>query len=377
MSSRPIISFLYLHGIHHLYHTAMTAIELSNQQNEYQIIMVSCSEEHTKLLKKIQKIYPKHRTRIKEIPLPFRFKYLNIKNKSYPSPISTMPKIAKFLQETDAIVATSHSTITSAEKYKITQPKFIYQYHGCGDRKYGFEPNLGLYDLMLLPGKYHQNRLINSGVISKEKTAIIGWPKLDYPTDVQGLRKKLFPNDRHIVLYTPHWDPKISSFRDCTRSILKYFKNNKEVNLLFAPHIQLKHWKIKYKYDLNFEPFQSSNIYIDLGSEESVNSSYLRISDIYMGDVSSQVYEWIAIKPRPCIFLNAHKVQWKDDINYRHWKYGFVVEDISKLGSVFEHVTDLNSAIDYQKSQITEYIDLSTKKYSIRAAEAIYHFLES
>jgi len=350
MRSKPIISFLYLHGIHHLYHTAMTAIELSNLQNKYQIVMVSCSSHHTKLLQKILKIYPTHHIIIKEIPLPFRFKYLNIKNKSYPSPISTMPKIAKFLRETVAIIATSHSTVTSARKYRITRPKFIYQYHGCGDRKYGFEPNLGKYDLMLLPGKYHQNRLVNSGVIPKDKTTIVGWPKLDYPTNILGLKNKLFRNRNPIVLYTPHWDPRISSFRSWSRPILNYFKNNPKYNLLFAPHIQLKHWKIKYKYDLSFEAYECNNIHIDLGSEESVNSSYLRIADIYMGDVSSQVYEWIAIKPRPCIFINAHHIQWEDDINYRHWKYGLVVDGIQELDLVIHSMKKMASAIDYQKS---------------------------
>lgn len=36
MSPVHIISFRYLHGIHHSYPTAMTAIELSNLRNKYE-----------------------------------------------------------------------------------------------------------------------------------------------------------------------------------------------------------------------------------------------------------------------------------------------------------------------------------------------------
>ncbi len=375
MSSSPSIAFLYLHGIHHLYHSAMTAVELSNMQNKYKIVLVSCSPEHTRLLKNIQSLYPIQNTIIKEIPLPFRFKYLNIKNKTYPSPSDTMPKIAPYLRSVDGIVATSHSTVTSAKKYGITNPKLIYQYHGCGDRKYGFEPNLGNYDLLLLPGAYHQQRLHDSGVLDKKNTAIVGWPKLDYPVDVTGLKQQLFPNDNPIILYTPHWSPKLSSFEAWCRPLMDYFKANKEYNFLFAPHIQLKHWKNKYNYDLNFDDYKVENIHIDLGSEAGVNSSYLRIANIYMGDVSSQIYEWIALNPRPCIFTNAHGIQWEDDINYRHWRYGPVMNNISELKGILQLLIEDKSYIDYQKNQIPQYIDISTDKYSIRAAEAIYNFV--
>ncbi len=126
MPSAHIISFIYLHGIHHLYHTAMTAIELSNLQNKYEVSLVSCSHEHTGLLINIQLLYANHNTIIKEILLPFRIKYLNIKNKSYPSLVSTVLKVVSFLKTVDGIVARSHSTVTLAKKYKITKPKLDY-----------------------------------------------------------------------------------------------------------------------------------------------------------------------------------------------------------------------------------------------------------
>ena len=55
--------------------------------------------------------------------------------------------------------------------------------------------------------------------------------------------------------------------------------------------------------------------------------TYMLAADIYLGDVSSQVYEFL-LEPRPCIFLNGHNVAWQNDPYYFHWKLGQVVGDV-------------------------------------------------
>ncbi len=51
-------------------------------------------------------------------------------------------------------------------------------------------------------------------------------------------------------------------------------------------------------------------------------------ADIYLGDVSSQVYEFL-LEKRPCIFLNAHGINWQEDLNYLNWSFGQVVNNVS------------------------------------------------
>jgi hypothetical protein len=58
--------------------------------------------------------------------------------------------------------------------------------------------------------------------------------------------------------------------------------------------------------------------------------TYTDAADIYVGDVSGQVYEFLAV-PRPCVFLNACGVQWRDDPNFAHWHLGDVVDDPKDL----------------------------------------------
>ena len=48
-------------------------------------------------------------------------------------------------------------------------------------------------------------------------------------------------------------------------------------------------------------------------------------SNIYLGDVSSQIWEFL-MNPRPCVFANTHKVAWDKDPNYLHWHTGLMFD---------------------------------------------------
>jgi len=369
------IVFLYLNGLHHLYHSAMTAVEFAKLNNCQKVICVTCCKEYSDILLRLFKTNSVANYQIVEIPLPFSFKYLNIKKKAYPSPFSTMPKVKGLLRNAKAIITTSHATVKMCQKYKIQGPRIIYQYHGCGDGAYGFSKTMGTFDLLLLPGEYHQQRLIAENVTTTVKTRIVGWPKLDQKIDIKDLKRELFNNDKPTILYSPHWNPKISSYQKWGESVLEYFNNQSEYNLIFSPHIQVKHWSRKYHYRTDFNNFNNKQILIDFGSRLSVDSSYLRIADLFMSDVSSLIYEWIAIKPRPCVFLNAQGIEWQSNVNYRHWDYGPVVDDINQLGEKIEEAIHTGSFLNTQKDRIVYYINQTEEPSSRRAAIAINDYL--
>ena len=224
---------------------------------------------------------------------------------------------------------------------------------------------------MLLPGKYHQKRLIEENIIANERTIIVGWPKFDYSLKINPEGNKLFDNDNPVILYTPHWEPKLTSFNKYSEFLLNYFKNNKNYNFIFAPHVLIKHWKTHYGYRTDFSDYLSDNIIIDFGSDFSTDGTYLNNSDMYIGDVSSMVYEFIAFKQRPCLFLNAHNVAWKENVDYRFWDYGPVVESEDEFELKFTESLSDEKFIDIQRSRIKEYFDLKDESSSQRAAKAI------
>lgn len=370
------IVFLYLNGLHQLFHTSMTAFELSSMQKDYKVKLIACHTDHYNILQSMKEYYPKSNCEIILLPATFRYKYLNFKKKTYPSPHSTIKMVKQYLNNTSAVVSTSHDLPKLLNKINCNHILKIYQYHGCGDRSYSFDPEYKNFNLLLIPGVYHKKRIIEEKIISQLKIRIVGYPKLDIPYKLNKIKTEFFKNNNPIVFYTPHWDPALSSYKDWSSKIIDYFKSHKEYNLIFAPHIQLIHWKYKYKYDVSFSNLKENNILVDYGSINSVNGFYSLISDIYIGDVSSQVYEFLSHKPRSCIFLNPNLFSWKKNPDFRFWELGEVIEDFTNFDKILEKSLNANSYASFQSNRISEYISDEKGKPSQRAAKAIYDFIK-
>ena len=76
--------------------------------------------------------------------------------------------------------------------------------------------------------------------------------------------------------------------------------------------------------------------------------SYVMAADIYLGDISSQVLEFL-VRPRPCIFLNPRKLRWQDDPSFVYWRLGPVVEDLGGLDAAL--ATRAVWGADYEDAQ--------------------------
>ncbi|MDA3885289.1 MAG: hypothetical protein PF638_06805 [Candidatus Delongbacteria bacterium] len=368
------IVFLYLNGTHQLFHSAMTAFELARMQTDFNVQLIACHIDHYDILNSMKESYPESKCQIILLPLPFRFKYFNFKKKTYPSPYSTIKKAKEYLKDAVTIVTTSHILPKLLKKINVLNPKVIYQFHGCGDRKYSFDPEYKYFDLLLAPGSYHKQRLLAENIVSEDKIEIIGYPKLDIPLEIKSIKKSLFNNNNKIFLYTPHWDPKLSSYKIWGEEVINYFKINNQYNLIFAPHVQLKHWQYKCGYNTNLDHLRSENIHIDFGSLQSVDGTYTNISDIYIGDVSSQIYEFIALQPKPAIFLNPNNFKWQNNIDFKFWELGIVIENISELEKAIQLSYESNALSELQQKRIDEYINITDEKSSVRAAETILKF---
>ena len=102
----------------------------------------------------------------------------------------------------------------------------------------------------------------------------------------------------------------------------------------------------------------------------------MKIADIYLGDVSSSVYEWLYFN-KPIIFYNSHNIDWKNDPYYKFWEMGYVVNNTD----------DLISSIDKALNQPDPFLKVRTEmrdytfgkidgKASLRTAQKLYKFLK-
>jgi CDP-glycerol glycerophosphotransferase (TagB/SpsB family) len=112
--------------------------------------------------------------------------------------------------------------------------------------------------------------------------------------------------------------------------VLDWFAGQDDFNLIFAPHIRLfqsASRKTRARLQAAAVP---DKILVDPGSARSCDMTYTLAADIYLGDVSSQVYEFIST-PRPCVFLDAHRTAWTHDPNFACWYFGEVVQTMPDL----------------------------------------------
>ncbi len=346
MLSKPSVAFLYLDDIHIIPHFIMPLKRLY-ESGEVEVILYTYRGKHDYLLALFN--------RLKISPQIIRYldtfayrKLLNrIKKRKYPSHYYLIRKHWKELLDHDVLVFNDLIEDYLYEKRKQKRPRFVMLMHGAGDRAYmigeAYSHRMRHFDLISAQGEKIKEFYYRMG-IDAGRIALCGYTKFEL---LQYLpRKTFFEKSRPTVLYNPHFSRDLSSWYDWGREILDFFYRNKRFNLIFAPHINLFNKRgFLNPSVISGHYWDAENILIDLGSPAAVQMDYTRIADIYLGDVSSQVYEFY-FNPRPAIFLNPHRVDWRNDIHYRVWHSGPVIDEIESL----EHL--LNTAGRWHKDYL-------------------------
>jgi CDP-glycerol glycerophosphotransferase (TagB/SpsB family) len=262
--------------------------------------------------------------------------------------------------------------------------KLIRVCHGAGDRDVAWSSNISKFDYVMLPGPKHHSRMLELGLVRPENSAVIGYMKFDLLSNSDKPRLP-FKDNKPVVLYNPHFDPYLSSWYDRGLEVLEYFAASKDFNLVFAPHIMLFQRKIhtslsnklvKWRKNLPAHLLNCDNIHIDTGSSASTDMTYTRAADIYLGDVSSQVYEFIA-QPKPCIFLNTHNAKWQKNPQYKFWSMGPVVNSITDLDKSLHRCFETHTLYKLaQKHLFRASIDIQAKPSADRAAETLMTYMD-
>lgn len=138
-----------------------------------------------------------------------------------------------------------------------------------------------------------------------------------------------FPEQRPVVMYNPHWQRRRSSWWDWGREIVRQLVAQDLYNVILAPHQRLAEGDPELPRILA-EAARHPHVHSDLDSFAMVDGSYTAAADIYLGDTSSQVIEFLA-RPRPCVFLNNKQVNWQDRPDYVMWQAGEVVNKPADL----------------------------------------------
>lgn len=237
--------------------------------------------------------------------------------------------------------------------------------HGAGDREGGYKQRHAQFDLTLVAGEKDRRRLIDRGLCTPDTVAVGGYPKFELKAD----RQRLFDDDRPLLLYNPHFDPALSSWVRHGPAMLAALESLTGWNVVIAPHTKLAR---------HVPPIVSHapHVRVDMGSRRSIDMSYTISADVYLGDVSSQVYEFL-LHPRPCIFLNLDHRDASDDA-FAHWNLGQVIDSPDALAPALAHANALQPRfVAAQEAAMRNSIDLSAVPASIRQADLILAFAKS
>ena len=243
----------------------------------------------------------------------------------------------EFFRQLDLLVVSEKTSLMLKSRYGLTDLPIVHTRHGAGDRAIGFDKASARFDHVLVSGPKIRDRLEREAGVSPSRMSMTGYPKFDLapPEWTPPFADRSLPT----VVYNPHPSPHLSSWYRHGRDVLDYFIDNPRYNLIFAPHVMLFHRRFVVTIDrmrvsrpgrIAQRYLDAPNIHIDLGSHRSTDMTYTMAGDIYLGDVSSQIYEFLRT-PRPCLFLNSHGADWHDDVNYTHWRAGSVIDIPDRL----------------------------------------------
>lgn len=294
-----------------------------------------------------------------------------------PPKLLTLLAIRRRMNGYDAIALPERTSIM-LRSLGVNRPRFIHIDHGAGDRAAGFDPRIARFDFALMAGEKQRRRMLAEGLVREDSSAVVGYPKFDAADRLRDPNWTPFAVERPIILYNPHFSPTLGSWRDHGFELVRRIVETERYNLIVAPHIRLCDTRGgRAAAEAAFGPFATlPHVHVDYGSKRSIDMTYTSMADIYIGDVSSQVYEFLR-RPRPCLFVNGNGRKWEGDPNHDHWRFGPVIDGAAQVVPAIERaVATHRDFAAVQAAAFRDTFDLHDgERHSRRAAQAIAHFL--
>ena len=369
---RAQVGFLYIAQAHQILHSISVAVELARSRPDIDVYVLATQEDGLSYARSIV-------TALGGAPLTWALlgpAWLRDAHKLGQAPLK-LPMLAanaRRLRRFDMLVAPERTT-TALRWLGPSRQKLVYTQHGAGDREGPFEKRLGLFDLVFAAGAKQRDRMVDERLVAPEACAVVGYPKFDVVDAIPRSVPPPFARDRPIVLYNPHFAHGISSWPRWGRDVLAAFAAQQDYNLVFAPHVRLFEGQTAAGVAALAPYRDHPGIHIDLGSRAAIDMTYTTLADVYLGDVSSQVYEFIR-HPRPCLFLNANDAQWVGSESYRHWRFGPVIETVDGLLAEIRGAQQTLPFYACEQAESFAYtFDTNGCRSSRRAADAIVALL--
>jgi hypothetical protein len=262
------------------------------------------------------------------------------------------------------VLVTTESTSSWLRRSPRFHSKLVRIRHGAGDAATRTDDErLQDFDLSLVGGEKDKRRLVEADPTRAENIVVAGYAKFELVRPPP----RLFDNGRPVALYNPHAREDLSSWFTMGESLVREMERIRTWNFVVAPHVKLEGGPAPEA--------DAPNILIDRGSVRSIDMTYTQAASVYIGDASSQLYEFL-VTPRPCIFINAHGVDWRNREDHAHFRLGQVIEQPQDLAAALDRAFELQPGFEpTQRAAMRESIDEDGEPASKRQADAILAFV--
>ena len=348
------IAFLGLSQAHQFLHWLPAALRLAREP-DVEVTVLSASAAGLDLIRSYD---PNGSLRLRRLRVPsFRGDGLFSPPKRRLTLLAHYRAIASY-----PVIVTTETTSTLLYRLPGFASRVIHLKHGAGDREGGYNPKHAQFDLTLVNGPKDKERLIARGLANERNCLVVGYAKFELVPTESGAAGSQPP----MALYNPHFDKTVSSWFRHGPRVVRVMENIAGWNFVVAPHVKLKGGP---KLET-----EAAHVSIDTGSVRSINMSYTEEANVYIGDVSSQVYEFLR-RPRPCIFLNFDGIDWQGNENYAHWHLGQVIDHPEDLEAALGRASEVQPQFEEaQREAFNRAVDPSPEPASQRQARAIFEF---
>ncbi len=367
------IGFCFFSHQAHIRHQLPVAAEMSIVSG-YKIDLLYTTNNAESEIIKLLSCYPNHKCSLNMIKAGAVKAFTGrLKGRLYPNIKSVVHNNKSLLLSYDALVS-PHTNLNDVMKLdRDRRVKYICTYHGAGDGQIGFDQEFSKFDLLLVPGEKTSARFELEGIShSNNEISVVGYAKFDTLNDDV---TQFFNNQNPIIIYNPHYQQGMSSWDMFREVVFRFFEKNKQFNFIFAPHIKL----FDGKFPDSLRRYEAcENFLIDVGSERLMDATYIKAADIYIGDVSSQVYEFLFIKGRPVVHLNIDsKRHWECDPSYMMWHCGEVVDEVNDFSVVLQKILNAGNAPfeSIQQSLMLNNFSKTNESAGLRGAKAIMEYM--
>jgi hypothetical protein len=350
-SSSARVHVLAIGGAHQFAHILPVACELERRHPGQVTLFVSTDEEAVTAQEQTLAIGPA----VPEIVVMHLPRFASV----LPEKLHKAARLAVWAQRLCAadVILCAERTSTLLRRLRADCPPLLHIPHGAGDRAVGFEKRFTLFDHVLVSGRKDRDRLLASGFVAPEDCTVTGPIKLWTILESAAQRPPLFDNDRPTILYNPHFSKKHSSIESFGHKLIEAVVRDGRYNLVVAPHVRLaRRWSSRQR--LEWEALAvPGQVIVDLGSERCNDMTYTLGADIYVGDVSSQVYEFL-VCPRPCLFVDPRGVDWHGSEDYAMWHFGEVISpDADPVAAVDRALATHGAYVAGQRERMAYSID--------------------